>query len=135
MKTTSRTGEIIEGLFVAARDHDSHGKAKLASAIYDRKKLIAYGFNDYLRSHPLQKQYGINDDACFVHAEIGAIIAARREDLSGKTMYVARARKIGGRWESGLAMPCPGCRKALEDYGFRRVVFSLNGEGYGTIEI
>jgi deoxycytidylate deaminase len=132
---TSPIGEIIDNLFVAARDHDSHGKAKLAAAIYNRRKLISYGFNDYTRSHPLQKQYGVNDEACFVHAEMAAIISAKREDLSGKTIYVARARKIAGRWESGLALPCPGCRKAIEDFGFRRIVFSLNAEGFGTIEI
>lgn len=133
---TTRIGEIIEQLFIAARDHPSGGKARLKAALYHRNKLLAMGQNSYQRTHPFQKRYGSNSDACYVHAEISAILNARRAgvDTSRTTLYIARARLINDQWQYGMARPCPGCERAIRDNGIRRVIFSLNESGYGTLD-
>lgn len=129
--------EIINQLFVTARDHDSHGKAKIAAAIYDRKKLVSFGFNDYLKSHSFQWRFRKDDFKCFWHAETRAIFNSLqiRNDLTGTTLYISRARKIGKKFEFGSAKPCIGCIKCIKEYGIGEVIFSLDKEGYGILNM
>lgn len=123
------TEKRIEELLILARDNEGAGNAKLASCILDRNKVIAYGFNKY-KTHPLQAKFGRNAHSICLHSEIDAIVNANRinENLQGKTMIVARTLKNG---ERALAAPCSGCIAAMEEYGFKRVIFTTE-KGYET---
>jgi tRNA(Arg) A34 adenosine deaminase TadA len=65
------------------------------------------------------------------HAEIDAILRVRKKiNLRGADMYVARVKRTGG---CGLAAPCEMCRKAIQQYGIRRVFYTDEQEGYGLL--
>lgn len=111
------------------------GQVRMACAITLKKELISVGINQ-LKSHPLQKQYGKNDDSIFLHSEIDAIKKALKkiDDLSKCTMYICRI-KYTDRFKktiiTGLAKPCSGCSNAISAFGIRKVYYTLDGEGYG----
>lgn len=87
-------------------------------------KTIAVGVN-----------YGVNDPAYLtdevaaehaaVHAEVAALNSARKIDLTGATIYVARVIKNG---EPRMSKPCERCQKALKARGVRKVFYTLDNE-------
>lgn len=115
-------------------------KMKLAACLVLRNEIISVGFNSD-KSHPLQKRFAKNIDAIFKHAEVDCIIKALKvveeDDLKDATLYVYRVKKQNKGdtgWVSGLAEPCPGCQKAIEHFGIKRTVFSLEEENsYGSM--
>lgn len=113
----------LDDLFIMARDHKLKGKRSLVAAIYKGHRLISVGFNDYRKSHPLQKKYGRDEHSIFLHAELDAILNART-DVRGCTLYIARAKKVQGKWVKGLAKPCFGCSAALEAFGIQQVFYT-----------
>ncbi len=83
------------------------------------------GWNDY-KSHPLQARFNpdVPEKIC-THAEISAIaraVSAGVSDFDGYTMYVARVTADG---EPGLARPCPGCWRALIEFGINEVEWTV----------
>lgn len=113
-------------------------KMKLAACLVIRNEIISVGFNSD-KSHPLQKRFAKNNDAIFKHAEVDCIIKALKivdeDDLKDAALYVYRVKKQNkgdSNWVSGLAEPCPGCKKAIEHFGIKRTVFSLEEDNiYG----
>jgi tRNA(Arg) A34 adenosine deaminase TadA len=67
------------------------------------------------------------------HAEMDAISQARRSDLKGATMYVARRLRLNG--SLALARPCEICQKVLRDYGIRKAVYTISDTEYGVLEV
>lgn len=109
---------------------------KLTAILVFRRDIVAIG-NNGLRTHPLQKKYGKNDEAIFLHAEIDAIAQAlnhiSREDLKNSTLYVHRVKRSSSvkhvaEWVDGMACPCEGCHSAILAFGIKRVVYSTNTE-------
>jgi deoxycytidylate deaminase len=115
-------------------------KMKLAACLVIRNEVISVGLNSD-KSHPLQKKFAKNNEAIFKHAEVDCIIKALKivdeDDLKNATLYVYRVKKQNKGdtgWISGLAEPCPGCQKAIEHFGIKRTVFSLEEENaYGCM--
>jgi deoxycytidylate deaminase len=97
---------------------------KMAAVLMYKRKVISIGLNQY-RTHPMQKKYRRNDHSLHLHAEIDALRNALRnfskEELSSFKMYIARVRKDG---LTGLAAPCEGCKKALEDHGIKSIYWT-----------
>jgi len=128
----SRVAEDIENEFT------SH-TAKIAAMICHKSKILAMGIN-CRKTHPEQLRY---NDFPYVHAEINTISKVRNMNLSKTTMYIYRAKihKTGKDklWTQGMAKPCKakngGCHKAIIDSGISKVVFSLDNEGYGVINL
>ena len=126
--------------FVRRLATSNNMKTKLAACLVIRNEIISVGLNSD-KSHPLQKRFAKNNDAIFKHAEVDCIIKALKivdeEDLKNATLYVYRVkRKHKGdmNWVSGRAEPCPGCQKAIEHFGIKKTVFSLDEEdSYGTL--
>jgi deoxycytidylate deaminase len=105
-------------------------KMKLAACLVLNNEVISVGYNSD-KSHPLQKRFAKNSDAIFKHAEVDCIINALRhidkEDMKKTTLYVFRVkrkRKGDHAWVDGMAEPCPGCKRAIEHFGIKRVVYS-----------
>jgi deoxycytidylate deaminase len=96
----------------------------MAAAIVDKRgRLVSLGFNSY-KTNPMAKKF--NPLSGFLHAEMDAILKARREgfeDWPKATLYVARARKekVQGPYMEALARPCPGCAKMISFFGITRV--------------
>lgn len=99
------------------------------------------GFNSR-KTHPLQAKYGKNEHCVHLHAEIDAIRQALRDyhtdDLSGATLYIARAKHKSSTcsdWVWGMAEPCDGCKSAIMAFGIKNVYFTTDIDGeIGHIE-
>ncbi len=103
---------------------------KLSAGIVYRGHLIATGVNSY-KSHPLMWEWGKNPNSIFLHAEIDAIKNALRlitqDQLAKCDIYIVRVKHPynGSKgWTEGLAKPCPGCRRAIESFGLKRVFWT-----------
>lgn len=107
---------------------------KLTAILVYKRDIVSIG-NNGLRTHPLQKKYGKNEEAIFLHAEIDAIAQGlnhiSREELKASTLYVHRVKrnspiKHKAEWVDGLACPCDGCQGAIHAFGIKRVIYSTN---------
>jgi len=129
---------ILHTLAKVAAANASH--EKFAAAVVYRNRIISVGMNS-MKSHPLQAKYGKNKEAIFLHAEIAAIRNALRElevdELSKCEIYIARVKKekpFSKKYIWGLAAPCSGCRRAIAEFGLKRVIYTTNEHGkYGVI--
>lgn len=103
----------------------------LAAVIVKGGKIVSIGRNKpKLNLFTLYNAHHKN--IVSTHAEIDAILRARKKiDLRGADMYVARVKRTG---ECGLAAPCDMCRKAIQQYGIRRVFYTNEQEGYGLLQ-
>lgn len=116
----------------AINNYGVRDQFKLAAGVVKKKQLIAIGYNQ-LKSHPLQSQFGKNDDSVFLHAEIDAIRKSIRllntSELSDCVLYVLRVKRgSDGNWIRGMSKPCAGCYNAISNYGIKRVYYTTDGE-------
>lgn len=75
-----------------------------------------------------------------IHAEVSAIFRARRKtDLRGCKMFVARVTKDNHlkpeRGRIGLAKPCAACMRAIASYGIKRVIYTIEPNAFGTLNV
>lgn len=123
------TAERITALLCTiAEDVIPVGHAKIAAAVVYKKEIISIGVCSY-QTHPLQKHYGRNSESIYLHAEIDALIKAKRHNvpLNKCDLYVARVKRPGpfsDVYVTGLARPCEGCWKAIEEHGIRKVIYT-----------
>lgn len=122
--------KILQQLRRLAEDHEYERLPRIAAAIVYRKEIVGFGLC-CRRSDPLQKRYGRTAEAIYLHAEISAIKNAIKRErsvdfLRSSTLYVARAKIIGGQFVSGLAKPCTGCQRAISAFNIPRVVWSAD---------
>ena len=113
-------------LFEIAKNVPKVAGARIAAALVYHGKIIAQGQNRY-KSHPLQKEWGKNEKAIFLHAELDAAkrIYQERLDFSDYTIYIARAKRMGNVWIPGNARPCVGCMGFLSDeLRLKRIVYT-----------
>ncbi len=115
------------------------GRARLAAAIVVKNDIISVGHNR-LKSHPFQARFGSNSDAIYLHAEIDAILSALRiinpEELSKAELYVARVKYADHHrngFTLGLSKPCIGCQRAIQEFGIKRVIYSLDENGFSIL--
>ena len=96
-------------------------------------RIVSVGENSYSRSHPMQARYGeryTTPEACFIHAEVAAIIRAKGK---GHTLYVSRVLKNG---TEAMARPCPACLGAIKfETKLRKVVYTVGPNEHGVIEV
>ena len=100
-------------------------RARIAAILTDKRgRIVAVGFNS-TKTNPLAKR--LNPLSGYLHAEMDAILRARREGFTGWTrasLYVARARirRDTGVFERGTALPCPGCARLIRDVGITSII-------------
>lgn len=120
----SRDTKFLDEALHLARSGSRVGGARLGAILVIGNRVVSMGQNMY-KTHPLQKRFGKNPEAIFQHAEINCLINFLRfndeNDLRRATLYVGR---VSGEDLDviGEAKPCPGCAKAIEHYGIKRVV-------------
>jgi tRNA(Arg) A34 adenosine deaminase TadA len=110
-------------LLTIAEDLSDFNKHRHAASLYIGNRLISIGVNQ-LKTHPLQKKFGINDEAIYLHAEVDAIRNALKRisvfDLQKATLYVAKSKAGTPK----LSKPCPGCQKAIIHFGISNVFWT-----------
>lgn len=119
-----KTNDIIELLRNEATELEEWGGAKIVSALVYKRKIISLGWN-HNKTSPFQKMYGKNNKSIYYHSETHAIRKASRvlslDKIAKSTLFVCRIKKNG---QLGLSKPCVGCRKAIEAFGIREVIYS-----------
>jgi len=111
-----------------------HPKVWVSSALVYRNKIISYGTNQ-MKTHPYQHKYGKNNQCVYWHAETLAIYNADKklnfDKFKKSVLYVARIKYNGtekNQFVSGLAKPCDGCMRCIEEYGIKSVIYTLDFE-------
>jgi tRNA(Arg) A34 adenosine deaminase TadA len=89
-------------------------------AVVARRSVVAIAANRY-RNHP--KIAPVRE--CSVHAEVAAIRAAGNTRRA--TLAVAR---INRRGIQRMSKPCPRCHDACRQAGIRRILYTLDGQGW-----
>ncbi len=112
---------------------------KFAAAVVYRNRIISIGMNS-MKSHPMAAKYGKNEHAIFLHAEVSAIKNALREidvdDFSKCDIYIARVKKekpFTKKYVWGLSKPCPGCERAIAEFGFKRTIYTCDEGDYEVV--
>lgn len=126
-----RDRRFLKFLDNEARNIEPNFRTRIVSLIVIKNQIISIGYNKE-KTDPFVIKYQKNEDTEYLHAETHAIKKALRvlkkpNDLEKATMYIYRI-KSNSKLElvSGLAKPCSGCQKAIDNYRIRRVVYSLN---------
>ena len=98
-------------------------RSKHFSFLLLRNKIISFGWNKSLKTHPLSKKYNYRFEC--IHAEFDAIRNCPYPPaiLSRCRLVVLRIRSNG---KLGLSKPCQHCQKVLRDFGVGAVVYSTN---------
>lgn len=108
----------------------ANGRVRMASGVVYKKHLIATGVNSY-KSHPIMNGQGYRDGQIFLHAEMDAIKSSLRlitqDQLTKCDLYVVRVKRphrLSKDWVHGLAKPCPGCTKAIANFGIKNIYWT-----------
>lgn len=111
------------------------GKRVAAAITYKNITIIAT--NSY-RSDPFAAKFATNCDAIYLHAETQVLKHAIKiltpKELRRSTLCVLRLKHPSGtnhKLCSGIARPCEGCQRAINEYKIGRVLFTTD---HGTIE-
>jgi tRNA(Arg) A34 adenosine deaminase TadA len=116
---------------IIAQDVPGVGSGKHAACIVFKKQIVSIGVNSK-KTTTLMSFFNRRPEAIVVHAEIAAIHSALKRmsysNLKKSTLYIARAKTVGGIVQPGLSMPCSGCARALEHFGISRVVYTVNNQ-------
>lgn len=119
-------------------DGVGQGRFKVGAVLFVKNMRVSIGYNQ-LKSDPLQLKYGKNEDSIFFHAEIHCLKNALRRygnrlDFRKAQLYIARVKRhpIYHRREIwGKSRPCPGCMKAIRDFGISEVYYTLDEDEFG----
>lgn len=105
-----------------------------------KKEILSVGICQ-MKSHTFQKNYAKHPDAIYLHAEVAAIKNALNsridlDILSRSTLYIVRRKRSvdSEGWVQGLSKPCSGCQKCIDSYGLKRVIYTLDINGYAVID-
>ena len=134
-----RHNRYLNQLKEIAKNIDPAASARLAAYIVYKNTIIAIGINKN-KTHPLQKQFGKNSKAIYIHAEIDAINNTLRnfdkKILEKSVLYICRVKRsgIGSPFQVGLAKPCEGCMRAIFSYGLKKAYYSISDNEYGVID-
>lgn len=109
---------------------------RVAAAIVYKNRIVSVGVNSY-KTSPLQAKFATNRGLSIcLHAEISAIRNALRlmhvDDISRTAMYICRIKCSNDRvrLQYGLAKPCPGCTRALAEFGIKKIFYSTEEMSY-----
>ena len=97
--------------------HFKHG-----AIIVKNGKTVAVGINTTIND---PKYLDDNTAAEYgsVHAEVAALNACKKMNLSNATIYIARTNKRG---EARMSKPCIHCQEALRKRGIKKVYYTID---------
>lgn len=108
----------------------SNYRVMIGAVIVSNGKVISSGWSQE-KTHPFIEtngQYQTTNGwhiAKNMHAEVAAVFKVKhKESLEGATIYVYRQNKDG---EMVNSRPCPMCEKVLRQYGFKKMVYTVDG--------
>ena len=101
--------------------HKSVGKNIHVSLLVIRNKVISFGYNNYLKTHPK----GPIDRFYFLHSELDCIrkFNFRENNIKRATLYNFRFAR-NNLSNLLLSKPCIECMKLCEAFGIRKIYYS-----------
>lgn len=139
LRTFDKHSKYIDLLSKIASNQPYAGNARIAAAVVYKNTVIAVGSNK-IKTHPFQAKFGKNGNSIHLHAEIDAIKNALRilseKELSRATLYICRVKYFDEKKKKqifGLSKPCDGCKRAIATFNIKKVVYSLDNEGYEVL--
>ena len=109
--------------------------SKIAAAVVIKNKIISIG-RCQMKTHPMQMEFGKNDQAIYLHAEMDVIIKGLQfvdvSDYNNASIMICRVKRPEANnkiWIYGNAKPCVGrnklgCMNAILHFGFKRVIYT-----------
>lgn len=119
-----------------AEENEPVDSSRMAAGLLMKNNLFVMGKNSY-RTDPWAVRFQKNPEANTLHAEIDTIKRAvnhhrgDRNALVGSVLYICRVKRPGPHSNNfiwGLSKPCIGCMDAIELFGIKRVVYTLDGD-------
>ena len=125
--------EISLGL----RPSKQTGRSFHTTFIFDKKRILSIGTNDYNKHHPYHKMgeyrgFKSNPEhyrPC-LHSEISALLRLGEEDCS---RYVFVNVRIDNNNKISMAKPCQNCQKILDGVGYKKIIYSTSEKGFEEI--
>lgn len=96
-------------------------KMKHGAVIVKNGKTISIGINSNTND-PQYLEDRVAAKHSSIHAEVAALNAVRKSDLSGATIYIARTNNRG---EQRMSKPCNACQNALRHRGVKKVFYTI----------
>ena len=125
-----RTRRMLDNLALIAADAPKVANYRVSAAITYKNRLVSYGISSY-KTSPFQKRFAADEYKIHLHAEIAAIKNALRtlhvSQLKNVTLYVCRVKSLG---EWGNSKPCPGCQRAIAEFGIKNVIYTSADSDY-----
>ena len=91
-----------------------HAQYNVVAIIFKKDKIISIGVNSP-KTHP------IITSPKTLHAELNAVIKAKKQNIRGASIFTIRTTHSG---KLGMAKPCPTCESILRDRGINHVLFT-----------
>lgn len=110
--TKNNQGKYLDSNITTATVYDKHGR------------VLGTAQNSYIKTHPKQAAFAKKAKiplACFLHAEVLAIIRAQKNGTPYK-ISVERYFKNG---ETAMAKPCPICEIAIKESGISKIEYTI----------
>lgn len=125
--------EISLGL----RPSKQTGRSFHTTFIFDKKRILSIGTNDYNKHHPYHKMgeyrgFKSNPEhyrPC-LHSEISALLRLGEEDCS---RYVFINVRIDNNNKISIAKPCQNCQKILDGVGYKKIIYTTSEKGFEEI--
>jgi len=100
-----------------------------AAVVFKHREAVSLGF-PRKKSHPVQKEFGRNEFSVYLHAEVDAIIRARKLVKIGNehSLYVVRVKHPSAQSEEfivGNAKPCTGCTRFIHRCGIGTTHYTI----------
>lgn len=100
----------------------SEGRYKVGCVITTKNNIvISTSCNSYNKTHPEQKrlaQKTSNPNRQYLHAEVAAIIKAKKSGLKPYKIFISRILKDGS---TAISKPCEVCELAIKLAGIKKI--------------
>lgn len=113
--------------------------ARIASCLVYKNQIVSFGICRR-KTHPFQAKFGKNQNSIYLHSEIDCIKNSLKivdvNELAKCTLYICRVKyesHLKQNFLFGLSKPCPGCSRAIANFGIRKVVYTLDDIGYDVL--
>lgn len=120
---TEHIKRIAEWALKQSLMHEKVGGARVCAVLLYKNNVISVGYNTRV-SHPIMKRFSENPKKIYLHAEVSAILKARKQyDLTDRriSLIIVRAIYKNGVPEFGISAPCECCSAVIAEEGIRNV--------------
>jgi tRNA(Arg) A34 adenosine deaminase TadA len=128
--------DIINRASQIADKYKLTGLYTMVACLYQNKKILSYGVNDYEKTHPNTSQI-YEDYIIPTHAEVDCIskwIVKNRKITEDMTVCVVGYTKACENNFVISSFPCQSCMDFIKKTGIKRIVYMVNEESKVSIK-